>query len=488
LSKSVGQIDSFVASVASFVDAHDLIPTGSSVLVGVSGGADSVALLAVLRDLADRPNRRWSLSAAHLNHALRGEAQADADFVAELTSKWSIPCVVETRYISEEAQTTGRGIEETARNIRYEFLSGTASEQGATVVAVGHHADDNAETILYRIARGTHLRGLSGIAAERPLGDGKVQLVRPLLGSTRREVEQFCRRRGLVWREDLSNRQLRYRRNFIRHELLPLMREKLNPRIDEALIRLADGATQAEQYLSACATAAMDQAIRPAPPGCVALAWEELAGHEGIIQKYVGRLAAERAGVPLRKMSMHLFGQLAEMLAGRGASAMDLSGGYIARIEGDLLIISPEGSEVRRENRTVELLIPGSTDCGDGLTFECRQASLNKNEFANHCRGHSPGVELLDADEIRGTLVCRPWIAGDEFRPLGCGGRQTVSDFLTNCKIPHAVRAQIRCVCDETGIVYLAPLRIDDRTKVTRRTRRTLWIEARGWPGLERDQ
>ena len=168
-------------SVARFIDARRLIEPAGGVVVAVSGGCDSVALLAVLRELADRPGCKWQLTVAHLNHGLRKEADADAEFVAELADKWHMACVVERVDVAAEARRTGRGIEEAGRSLRYDFLSATAAKLAAACVAVGHHADDNVETVLSRILRGTHLRGLAGMPAIRKLQGCDIMLIRPLL-------------------------------------------------------------------------------------------------------------------------------------------------------------------------------------------------------------------------------------------------------------------------------------------------------------------
>jgi tRNA(Ile)-lysidine synthase len=261
-------IEAFVREVGAFIDARSLLPPGAAVVVGVSGGADSAALLAVLRRLAAMPARGYRLTAAHLNHALRPDAQADADFVADLARRWGIPCVVGRREVAAEARAAGQGIEQAAREARYEFLTQTAKAAGASHVAVAHHADDNVETILYRVVRGTHLRGLAGISASRGLGDSGIALVRPLLERKRVEIEEFCRAEALAWCADSTNADTSYRRNFIRHDLLPLLRSRLNRRADEALLRLAQAAAGAEDVLSSLARAALAGASAVARASC----------------------------------------------------------------------------------------------------------------------------------------------------------------------------------------------------------------------------
>ncbi len=238
----------FVQRVGKFVDSASLIPPQARVLVGVSGGADSVAMLTVLHELAASDGRDWRLAVAHLNHCFRDSADTDEQFVRELAEKLALPCYVDRRDVAAEAKAAGKTFEEAGRDARMEFFAHTAAQQEIPCVAVGHHEDDNIETVLYRIFRGTHLRGLSGIAASRQLSRS-AELIRPLLQCRRSEIEQFCRDRKLKWCDDETNTDTKYRRNFIRHELLPLLRDKLNPRVDEAISRLALSASQADQFL-----------------------------------------------------------------------------------------------------------------------------------------------------------------------------------------------------------------------------------------------
>jgi len=484
----VGQYDPFVEAAERLLRTRRLLPPRACVIVGVSGGADSLALLSALRDLAGGEGRRWRLSVAHLHHGLRGEADADAEYVAELAAEWRLECDVERRDARQAARDSGRSVEDAARMLRYEFLAAVAARRSATHVAVGHHADDNAETVLYRILRGTHLRGLAGIPASRALAGCDATLIRPLLASRREEVEAFCARRGLVPRIDATNADTRYRRNFIRHELLPLIRERLNPRADEALLRLAAAADEAERLLAAQADRLLAE-VEDDPA--------VLAAADPLVRKYAMRTLAERAGVPMRSLGSDRLAELSDLPLADGPPAVPLPGGFVARRDAGRVAIEPPGSVARAPRAAcgpcpsdarlgkqavapaspVELNCPGETRLPDGRRVRCTVEPFQPAVRDVHCREPLPGVELLDADQLRGHLLCRPRRDGDAFVPLGAPGRQTVSDFLTNAKLPRAEREAVRCICDDLGLVYLAPLRIDERVKLTAATERVLRIE-----------
>ncbi len=467
--------NAFLEAVGDFIDAHALIPSRATVVVAVSGGADSVALLAALRELGAMRSRQYRLVVAHLDHHLRADSAADAAFVSDLARRWQLPCAVETVDVAAAAREAGVGIEEAAREARYAFLARVAAQYDATHVAVAHHADDNVETALHRIIRGTHLHGLAAMAPRRELGEG-LSLVRPLLGTHRDEVEAFCRDRGLAWRTDSTNADTAYRRNFIRHELLPLMR-RLNPRAQEAVERLVAAAVEADGLLEKQALAVLAAAGAIGAEGA-ALACAELLAQPPVVQRYALRLALEQAGAPMRMMGAERLEELRALLSAP-AGAVALGGGYEARRAGERLVIGrPVKTAAACDESSAPLDVPGTTRVG-GITIDCRVEPFDRAAFGEHCRTRPAGVELLDAGKLSGPLVVRPRRAGDVFVPLGAPGRTSVSDFLTNLKLPAARRAQVRCICDDLGIVYLWPLRIDDRVKVTDGTREVLRVVVR---------
>ncbi len=465
----------FVRRVGEFADSASLIPPQACVLVGVSGGADSVALLTILHELAASDGRDWRLAVAHLNHCLRDSADADEQFVRELAEKLGLECHVDRRDIATEAKETGKTVEEAGRDARLDFFARAADENGYTCVALGHHADDNVETVLHRIFRGTHLRGLGGIAASRQLSRS-AELIRPLLQCRRSEIEQFCKARALEWREDETNTDTKYSRNFIRHELLPLLRDKLNPRVDEAISRLALFASQADQFLR---SRAMELLIdeQNHGPDYTGFNTALLTDEPEILQRCVLKLVVEDQGVPLKAMTYDHYQQLAAICRPDGPTSMQLPGGFEAFVENGMLMIALRGSCGEVEDSPVELNANSTALCAGG-EIHCDSATFDADQFAEHCTNRPGGVELIDADKVTLPLTVRHRRDGDRFNPLGLGGTQSVSDFLTNSKLTRADRESVRCICDSKGIVYLAPLRIDERVKVTDKTKRILRIDA----------
>jgi tRNA(Ile)-lysidine synthetase-like protein len=239
-----------VARAARFIARHELFTPRCTVVVGVSGGADSLCLLHVLRELA--PSLELRVHVAHLNHGLRGaEAADDAEFVQDLAAAWGLPATVASEDVQGYADEHRLALEEAARQVRYAFLASTAVASGARHIAVAHHADDQAETVLMHFLRGSGVGGLRGMLPVTPLTDYRalsaraavdaqaVLLVRPLLAERRVEIEAYCAEHGLVPRIDTSNADTRIYRNRLRHQLLPVLRG-YNPNIESVLTHTAD--------------------------------------------------------------------------------------------------------------------------------------------------------------------------------------------------------------------------------------------------------
>jgi tRNA(Ile)-lysidine synthase len=473
--------DPLVEAVAGFIDARKLIAPRQRAVVGVSGGCDSLAALAVLRQLAGSAERDYQLTVAHLDHALRAESGDDAAFVVELARKWDLPCVVERVDVGKIAKEQSLGIEAAARMARYAFLQRSAAQSGGRCVVVAHHADDNAETICHRIFRGSHLRGASGMRAARTMDQSDIMLVRPLLNCRRAEIEAFCKRMNLTWRTDPTNAQCDFTRNFIRNELLPLIRERINPDADMALVRLGKALGEAEEFISAQARDIARKCIRDDRGGQVIVDTGALDGIPRGLRGWIFRQAMQRAEIAPRKISSGKLEELSALLD-NDLQTVNLPDDHVARRRENMIVIAHATPTELPPEQPVTLSLPGETNLPSGATVLCGFMEFDSGLFKDHCKGHPRGVELLDADKIRGQLICRPRVPGDRLAPLGLAGTQSVSDFLTNASMSPEERNTVRCICDDEGIVYLSPLRIDQRVKVTGGTNRLIRIEVTGGP------
>lgn len=304
-------------------------------VLAVSGGADSVALLhGVVRVLADRDDAP-AVTVAHAHHDLRGSAARDAEFVAALAAAAGLPCRIGAVAVRSAADG-GEGLEGIARRLRYRFLLAVARECGAVSVVVAHTADDQAETILHRIARGTGLVGLAGMPARRRLGDG-VDLIRPLLDMPGATPRAFLGERGLAWCEDESNADRRFSRNYLRHEVLPRLAAGPYPSASAALIRLGRQAGAAAALIASVARGLLDAHATKRDDGTVVIDATGLAGCDPHLVAEVFAVLWRREGWPRRHMGQAHYARLADLVAaaGRGQvrGAADFPGGITAGAE-----------------------------------------------------------------------------------------------------------------------------------------------------------
>ncbi len=280
-----------------------------TVLVAVSGGGDSVALLRAIAALGTAGEGR--VCAAHLNHQLRPDSNDDERFVVELSQRLGMPCEVERVAVGRLAAQSGDGVEAAARSARYRFLEQAAGRLGARFVATAHTADDQAETILHRIIRGTGVRGLAGMARVRPLGHAT--LIRPLLDIRRTELRAYLEALGQPYRHDPSNADRRFTRNRIRHDLLPRLCRRFNPGAVEALLRLGTLAGEAQSVVDVLVDQWFDRCVTVESPAAASIEMAELMHEPAYLVRELLTLVWRRQGWPMQSMGWQKWDELGEL-------------------------------------------------------------------------------------------------------------------------------------------------------------------------------
>ncbi len=314
-----------------------------SLLLAVSGGADSMGLLRAMVELkGPGPGR---VLVAHFNHTLRGdESDADATFVSQLGRQLGLPCEIGTGDTAQLARDEGDGLEAAARGVRYAFLQATAERLGARYVVTAHTADDQAETILHRIIRGTGLAGLAGIRRARSLGPA-VTLIRPLLAVRREELVDYLRALGQPFREDASNRDVSFTRNRIRHELLPALAADYNPNVREALLRLGSLAGEAQAVIDQAADELLERCVDTGAMGtpAVTLRCGPLADAPAHVVRTMFMALWRRLGWPQQSMGRVQWDQLAVLATAREEPPQQvLPGAITAKKQGELLMLTQD--------------------------------------------------------------------------------------------------------------------------------------------------
>lgn len=431
-----------------------MLAGGETVLVAVSGGPDSLALLHALLRL--RRPLDLSLRVAHFDHHMRPGSERDAAWVRRHAGRLRLPVTLGS---APGDRPPGFSPEEWARAGRLAFLEETARGLGARV-ATGHTADDQAETVLMRLLAGAGLRGLGGIPPVRGL------FVRPLFDVRRVDTEAFCRSLRLRPRRDPTNADPRYLRNAIRRDLLPLLGERFNRRVVEALVRTADVLRDDDALLDEIAAKRRAEIGAPGGEPGERIPLGPFAELPPALQRRIIRQVA-----PLDAEATERVRMLA--LGGASGDAVDLPGPLNARLEYGFLVLGRTVPSRAAPPQPAALDVPGVTDLPEwGFRVT---AWLESAPPAAWPEGRRACV--LDADRLRLPLGVRPARSGDRFRPLGMTRAKKVGDFFTDQKVPRSLRAHAPVVVDASGTVaWIAGHRIDDRAKVTSHTRRFLWL------------
>jgi len=436
----------FLGKLRAAIARAGLLRRGDRVLAAVSGGADSVALLQALVALARRLG--ITVIAAHLDHGIRGRASAeDADFVRRLGRSLGIRLVCGRRAVPRLARKTGLSLEMVARAVRYRFLTAAARRVGATVIATAHTADDQVETVIMRMARGCGLRGLTGIPRETSMNG--IRIVRPLLDFSRSEINKYLASIGAEWREDESNRDPAFMRNRVRHEILPLLEQRLNPGIRAAILRMTDILREDENWLDELSRAALAACtLQTSRAGDTAgLDVAALAALPRAARRRVLRLWLRQSGVAEDELGLEEVDSVENLLRRKGTRhGLALAGKWrVWRDGGQLRVtLQPEPLRSLPQIKRREVPVPGEIVLAPlGLRVRAwKGAGVAKP--ARQVIGQWPARASLNLAALgRRKLIVRVWQRGDRIRPLGMTGTKKLQDIFVDAKVPAAVRKTI---------------------------------------------
>jgi tRNA(Ile)-lysidine synthase len=459
--------------VARFIRDECQLPEGTRLLLAVSGGVDSTCLLHLLAAL--REELGIKLHVAHLNHRLRGaESTADADFIRQLTVSLDISLTTDSADVRAYQKKNKISLEEAAREVRYDFLANTAASMGVGYIATGHILDDQVETIIMHIIRGTGIKGLAGLkaAAEWELNGEKFNLIRPLLEVSRSQTAAYCKKHKLNPRLDSSNLSLSPLRNRIRQQLLPLLKD-YNSAIAEALLRVAAIAADETAFIDTEAVNCW-KSIAEEKWDTIILDKETFNELHAAQQRQLLRLAIKKLVGSLKDIEARHIEEVMTALGKQAGKCIDLPGGLTFYIDYKKYLLGREtvglcpypviGGEYI-------LNIPGGTQL---LGWWVEASVIDKDRIGHECDDFTA---CLDLDEIVGELKVRQRWPGDRFQPLGMKEMKKLNRFMIDEKIPRHWRSRIPVVYNSRYILWLVGYRIDDRVKVTAKTKRVLRLE-----------
>ena len=455
----------FVLKVRRTIEKYAMLQREDRVVVGVSGGADSMALLHVLAEL--RQEIRLSLFVAHLDHGLRAEGPAEESFVHEASRHLGLPFISQKGGVREKQEQQRLTLQEAAREVRYSFLLETARICQATKIALGHTADDQAESILMHLLRGSGTRGLGGIP---PVRDQVI--VRPLLESWRGEVESFLQERKVGFLTDPSNRSLHFLRNRIRHELLPILRQ-YNARLPRTLVQMGEILRAEEDVWQNLVKEKFPTLVKNQNRISITLDIPSLKAQPLALRLRSLRHATEKILGNLRGVGLaHVLAVDQLLYHPEPNQCLQLPQGlFLTKAYQDLNL-----ARSREEISSFEVPVSGPggwkiPEIGREMRFEI----LTSPPAA---RGQEPPeVALLDYDQATFPLIIRSFKAGDRLQPLGMGGEKKVKDLFIDCKIPAPQRKKIPLLFHKDRLLWVAGLRLDHRVRVQPKTQRILRAE-----------
>ena len=458
--------NNLLSNIRKTIEDYGMIATGTGVVVGVSGGPDSTALLHVLNLL--KGDLGFTITAAHLDHCLRPESGLDAQFVAEMAKGLGIEFELKSVDVRNLAKRLNISIEEAGRRARYDFLDEVRKKFGADVVATGHHRDDEVETFFLRIFRGSSIKGLRGIPPVRG------RIIRPLINCGRSEIIDFLEKEGIAYRIDETNFSTDTDRNFIRNQVMPLVRRRfpnfgMPLKRTMELIKVEDDFLE-EETLKIYSAAVHDQG-------------ESLAVNISALRVVPGVLIArvflralqEFFGVEIRWRQAHLESISWLVRSNNPSSVLDLPEGIKLVKEYDRIVISRHKEIELSQPEITRISGPGKISMSkSGGTIELNVLPREQNLQIER---NSPGKVFFDADLISFPLILRSPRPGDRFRPWGPGGTRKLKKVLIDLKIPRLKRQQLQLLLKDDEILWIPGIRRGSAAPITEDTKSVLIAE-----------
>ena len=444
-----------VAEVGRMIEAHGLLPDGGGVLVGLSGGADSVALLTALKRLA--PYHNWRVAAAHFNHGIRGEtASRDERFCRELCDGMGVEFVAERADVPACAAEQGVSVETAGRLLRYDFLERTRVWLGLDRIAVAHHMDDNAESVLMHLFRGSGLAGLTGIQPMRG------SIIRPLLGVRRADIEDFLNSEGLLYCTDETNLAPEGTRNRLRLEVIPYLERHVNPALVPTLCSTAELLMEDEAYLAEISQYELEAARQGE-----GFLRERLAALDKPIAARVIRLALAEVGAVVDIERVHIEAVMELLTARTGASAVLPHARAFTSYE--LICFAPAGEEEEIPDFACDITGVGeyATPFGKFTVSIVGGSEIQKSRT----------VAYMDMDKLDGALSIRARREGDRFYPLGAPGRRKLKDIFIDRKLDRRKRDRLPLVVCGSEALFVPGIGVSETVRVDGSTARMLRVE-----------
>jgi tRNA(Ile)-lysidine synthase len=440
-----------------FIDENHLIEKGDKVLIALSGGADSVFLLSFLMKFKKR--FRIEVAAFHLNHKLRGKSAADDEkFCSEFCLKNKIGFVSVSRDVKTYAKNMKVSVEEAGREVRYLELNKAADKIGSTKIATAHNASDNVETIMLNFIKGTGLKGMAGIPIRRE------NIIRPILCLTSEEIRLYLKKNKIPFRVDESNLDSDYERNFLRNEIIPKLKQRLNSRFEEKVSNTSKIISEIDSFIQRQVEKISIQAVKFDGKVLWINSNAVLKLDVSLLSIFLKSVLEKNLGIELT--SENIFA-LVDLVNSQTGKSVRLKGNVIVSKERNGLFIGRKSSA--RNHKAILKIKAGRTLSVDGKIISISEVSKKMFKFTQ-----DKTVEFVSGDTLKDSFEIREWKAGDKFQPIGMNGTKKISDFLSDEKISSLGKKEHLVLTNSGRIVWVIGLRIDERYKVTTETKKIL--------------
>lgn len=444
-----------------YIDDMQLIKRNDTVIIGLSGGVDSMVLCDALL-LYQRANK-FRLFAAHLDHRLREESAEDALFVAVYCDKNDIPLYTASADVLAEAKQAKVSIEVAARYIRHGFFNNILAEHTGAKLAVAHHMNDMAETILMRLIRGTSLDGLSPMPAKDN------HIIRPLMCLNRDEVMTYAKIKGIDWREDKSNKDIKYTRNYIRHELIPIIENNINPSAVQVLCNESKSFKEDSDFINNLAKDAAVLAEKT--DNGYMMHDEDFIYLSPSVRKRAIKILFSKLGKKTDLYEKNIKAVEALFAKRRTGATIEIPGEYEARAHVmGVELIKKENAEIKLKEMTLNM--EGTTYLSTGDMLHCEMA---ENIIKTNLH-HSRNVQYVDYLALKENPVVRPREQGDMIHPLGSGGKKKLKDYFIDKKINRWERDNVPLIAINNEIIWAVGVGVNDNYKIDKDTTLALKI------------
>lgn len=453
-------------SVKTVISAYRMIEPGASVIVGVSGGPDSIALMHVLRSLSAQLDFRMIV--AHLDHVLRPASAEDARFTAAAAAELGLQCRVERVDVRALASEWSVSVEEAGRRARYAFFTALAEELDAAAIATAHHMDDEIETFFLRAFRGSSIQGLRGI---RPVRDG---IIRPFIRTSRAEILDFLNEQTISYRSDPTNIEATTDRNFIRNRVLPCVRERF-PNFGKPLERTMELILQEEDFIALHAKQLYKESVAPSENGLCLNVPRLREAHSVLVSRVILSAMYEIAGPHVRVGRVHVDAAARLLYAQKPSGSVTLPGNLIIRRSYDNLLISQEQQGYVTRAAHIEVTGPGVYEfppAGSSITIRLAAKETLDPHMADGVRR-----AVFDAKEVPFPLILRSLMPGDRLQPWGMEGSRKIKALYIDLKIPREKRRLIPLLVKDGEILWIAGVRRGRGAPVTDSTVQALEVE-----------